>query len=157
MPKNEEEKEEFQQIVVGEAEQGFIKADVLSQHKHTGTDYPKVSFTDLKNKQTIYFEEYANTASGVNTSINWNNSQKQRLTLNVSTSISFVNPPNAGHYSLMLVQGASTTGLVVWNTPVKWAGGVASSLSATINSVDIATFYYDGNSNFYGDIITDFR
>ena len=52
-------------------------------------------------------------------------------------------------YILRIIQDATGTRTITWNTVFKWAGGTAPTLSTGGGAIDIITFVSDG-TNLYG-------
>ena len=75
------------------------------------------------------------------------------LTQNV-TSLQLVNPPasgRAGSCSLIVRQDGTGGRALAWPTSVKWAGGIAPSITGAANGVDIfALVTRDGGTTWYG-------
>lgn len=96
-----------------------------------------------------YSSEYDNGT--VNTSpytIDWNNGQKQVITLGASITIQWTNPPGPCNVILRVVQDGVGNHDITWNT-VQWAGGNAPSLTSSPASVDIVALYFNGTT-YYG-------
>jgi len=107
---------------------------------------------DLVNARTASFgSEYNNgSQSGPSYTINWNNGQKQTITLTGNiTSLTLTAPAGVGNFLLRIVQDATGGRTITWPGSVKWAGGTAPTLSTGANAEDIITFYYNGTS-YYG-------
>ncbi len=86
---------------------------------------------------------YDNGNGGASKTINWDNGNVQKLTLNSATcTLTLSNPKSGGRYLLVLVQDG--TG----GRAVSWPGGSAPTLSGA-NKVDVITLVYDG-TNYYG-------
>ena len=81
--------------------------------------------------------------------MNWNNGQKQRITLTGNVTLTFTAPAGVGNFLLRVIQGPVGNRLVTWPASVRWPGGTAPTLSTAANAVDIVTFYYNG-TNYYG-------
>lgn len=106
---------------------------------------------DLTSVRTANFSaEYDNGTQGPSGyTVDWNNGQKQVITLGGSITLSFTAPAGTGNFLLRVVQDATGSRIVTWPGTVLWAGGVAPTLSTAANAVDIVTFYYNG-TNYYG-------
>jgi len=99
---------------------------------------------------TVTFRtEFDNGNSGTAITINFGRNQKQKLTLNANTTLTFTAPPGVGNFLIKLVQDGTGGRLITWPNTVKWTLNTSPTLSSNANSVDIATFYYDG-TNYYG-------
>jgi hypothetical protein len=70
------------------------------------------------------------------------------MTLTASTTLTL-----AGHvvgtYIFELTQGGTGSYTITWPASVKWSGGTAPTLTATVGKTDIVTLFHDG-PNFYG-------
>jgi hypothetical protein len=70
------------------------------------------------------------------------------MTLTASTTLTL-----AGHvvgtYIFKLTQGGTGSYTITWPASVKWSGGTAPTLTATVGKTDIVTLFHDG-TNFYG-------
>ena len=112
---------------------------------------------DIDDAKTITFDtEYDNGNfgdSGVVTSIDWTNGQKQKITLtdNVTVTLNTA-PAGPADLTLKVVQDATGSRTITWDAysgvSIYWAGGSAPTLSTSAEAVDIFEFYYDG-SNYY--------
>jgi hypothetical protein len=110
------------------------------------------SSKDLVNVRTANFNaEYSNgSQAGPSYTLNWNNGQKQVITLTGNiTSLTLTAPSGVGNFLLRIVQDATGTRTITWPSSVRWAGALAPVLSTAANAVDIITFYYNG-TNYYG-------
>lgn len=67
------------------------------------------------------------------------------------TSVTFTDPPDAGEYFLLVTQAAAFT-VAGWPSNVKWFGGVAPTITATVGRVDLIRFYFDGTS-YHGSVL----
>jgi hypothetical protein len=70
------------------------------------------------------------------------------------TTLTISNPPatgNAGSFKLILKQDATGGRTIAWPAAVKWAGGVAPTLTTTANAINILTFLTtDAGTKWYG-------
>lgn len=70
------------------------------------------------------------------------------------TSLTISNPPasgKAGSFVLILTQDGSGGRTITWPSSVKWGGGVAPTLTTTINAVNLLTFItVNGGTSWYG-------
>jgi len=110
--------------------------------------------TDVVVTQTATFDaEYSNGNSGSSKTINWNNGNKQYVTLSASCTFSFTDPPGPCNLILRVYQNSSYS----LNFPggVKWAGGSEMECTIGTGSIDIYMFYFDG-STYYGSAVQDF-
>ena len=99
---------------------------------------------------SAYFdEEYDYGNKGNDFTIDWNNGNKQKVTLTGDiNNLSFIAPPGTSNLLLKVVQDSTGNRTITnWNfaTPVKWPGGESPTLSTAADAVDIITFYYDAD------------
>ncbi len=98
-------------------------------------------------ENTIGFTEKANVSSGNAVTIDWKDSNKQKLTLDENTTITFTAPSNPCTLTLRIIQdGAGNT--VTFPT-IKTVDGAGLVNSESDGAIDIFTIYFDG-TNYYG-------
>jgi len=141
------------------------KALIVDELKNIGT-LGTVTLTDVIINETATFDaEGAPVHSGTGLTIDWTTGNKQDVTLLAAqsdvTSISFTDPVGPCNLLLKVVQNATTPRtLTGWpaggGTEVYWQGGTAPTLTATIDAVDIISFYFDG-TDYYGSFSLDFQ
>lgn len=98
--------------------------------------------------QDFYDEGSENSAF----TIDWNNSNFQKVTITgAALDITFTEPPHAGRYLLMIIQGDGNDTLD-WEHEVspKWPGNVEPTLSTGAGDIDIIVFFFDGSTTYYG-------
>lgn len=104
---------------------------------------------NIENPRLVVFRgEYDNGDSGATATINWNEGQKQRITLTDSPTLTFVHPPEAANFLLKIVQDSTGNRTITWPTGVLFPNGQDPNLTNQGDSIDIVTFYYDGNEYF---------
>ena len=97
-----------------------------------------------------------NKGSGGTVTLNWNNSNIQRLTLTSSiTTLTKSNPVDGGVYTLQLTQGGTGGYTVAWGSDVKWPAGTAPTLSTATGGVDFVSFIY-GPTSYYANANLNF-
>jgi hypothetical protein len=109
------------------------------------------SNNDLTAAKTITFNaEYDNGNSGTAKTINWNNGQKQKVTMNGNCTFTFTAPPGAcSGLVLRVIQDATGGRTAIWPGTVKWSsGGGAPLLTGSTLAIDLFGAYYDG-TNYY--------
>ena len=68
----------------------------------------------------------------------------QLTSANASRTLTVTNIQAGGTYILRIKQDGTTPGrTIIWDTPFKWPGGVAPTLSTVVDSIDIITFTAD--------------
>ena len=121
-----------------------------------------VRFTDggdVKVTNTVYFAaETANTiGDGATGAIDWNVSQKQKVTITgTGITCNFTNPSGPCNLLLKVVQGDGSDVIATWDSDIKWpSNGTAPTLSTGNGDIDIISFYFDG-TNYFGVASLDF-
>ena len=96
-------------------------------------------------------------SDGATIAIDWDNGATQYVTLGATgRTVTFANPREGEVYRFIIIQdGTGSRTITTWPT-IKWAGGVAPTLSTTAAYIDIVTLLYC-NSTYYGDCAFDFR
>lgn len=91
--------------------------------------------------------EYDNGNQGATWTLDWNNGQKQKVTLTASTTSLTITAPTTGvgNFLLKIVQDASGPWTVAWPASVNWPGGTAPTLSGA-SATDIISMYWDGTA-----------
>lgn len=96
------------------------------------------------------------TTSGAGTyTVNLSSGNVFYRTLTGNSSFVFSGATNlkACSFTLYIAQGG-TPRTVTWTTPVRWAGGVVPTITATANKVDIFVFEtVDGGTNWFGSLV----
>jgi hypothetical protein len=101
--------------------------------------------------------EHDNGSQGASWTLDWNNGQKQKVTLTASTTtLTITAPPGPGNFLLKVIQGGAGSFEITWPAAVLWPNGNAPNFTNAAASVDIVTFYYDG-TNYYGVANFDFQ
>lgn len=112
----------------------------------------------IQNVKTLtYEEEHDNGSQGASWTLDWNNGQKQKVTLTASTtSLTITAPPSVGNFQLKIIQGGAGNFGITWPGTVLWPNGQAPNLTNAAGSEDIVSFYWDG-TNYYGVASLDFK
>ena len=94
---------------------------------------------------------------GVSHTFDLTNGTLQTATLTDSVAATFTMPTaTAGkRFTLLIKQPASGTPTTATFTGVKWSGGSAPTITATLGRLDIINFYADG-TNWYGTFVQNF-
>ncbi len=85
--------------------------------------------------------------------VNWNNGNVEEIILATGRAFKFTNGKSGGIYNLLIKQDGTGGWGVSWPTNVKWAGGIAPTLTTTAGAVDMVRFIYDG-TNYLGNNVT---
>jgi len=92
---------------------------------------------------------------GATINTNWNNGNTQTVTLAGNRTMATpTNPQTGATYTYIIKQDATGGRTLTWYT-IRWAGGVAPTLTATANKWDIITLKYDG-TNYFGTASLNF-
>lgn len=98
---------------------------------------------------------YNQTATGGATNVDFVNGRIVKLTLNVSTTITFTDPPPSGVSGMMTIYVIQGTGgsRVPTFADTLWPAGAAPTFSTGVGKVDLATFEtLDGGATYYGNL-----
>jgi len=129
-----------------------ISGDVNTDGGYFTGDVEIINSTkDLTNVRTANFTAENNNGSQGPSgyTVNWNNGQKQLITLSGSLTLTFTAPTGPGNFLLRVVQDGTGSRIITWPATVRWAGAVSPTLSTAANAIDIVTFYYNG-THYYG-------
>jgi len=100
----------------------------------------------LQVNNTISFQsEYNNGNSGTSLTVNWNNGNRQKVTMTGNCTFTFT-APSSGVTNLLLklVQDGTGSRTATWPAAVKWPSGSTPTLTTTASQEDVVTCYYDG-------------
>ena len=117
------------------------------------------SDSQLDGAATFTFgNEYDNgSQAGASYTLDWNNGQKQRITLTGNiTTLTLTAPPGVGNFLIKIIQDGTGGRTITWPASVLWPGGTAPTLSAGGGARDIITFYYDG-TDYHGQFGLNFQ
>jgi hypothetical protein len=99
--------------------------------------------------ETLTFKpEHDNGSQAAGWTLNWNNGQKQRVTLTGNGAISITDPPGAGHFTLRIIQDATGLRQPSWPASVKWPNGVTQLPSLLGSSIAVVEMYFDGTDYY---------
>ena len=88
--------------------------------------------------------------------VDWNTSNKQSIDITgTGYTVAFTNPAGACNLILKVIQGDGDDTITTWDGDIRWAGGVAPTLSTGNAQIDIISFYWDG-AKYYGVASLDF-
>jgi len=112
-------------------------------------------YVKVSNVATFVAENDHGTVSSTPYEIDWDLSQKHKITLGANITFTFQTWQGPGNFVLRLVQDGTGSRTVTWPASVKWPGGTAPTLSTAAGAVDIISLYYDG-TNYFGVASLDF-
>ena len=110
------------------------------------------------NTTATFDAEYSNGSSGSEKTVDWNNGNKQALTLTDNCTFTFTAPTGgACNLNLRCIQDSTGGRVAIWPGTVYSPGGKATSLilSTAADAIDIACFFWNG-SNYYATISKGF-
>jgi hypothetical protein len=87
-------------------------------------------------------------ATAGTTALDFSGGYNLRITLQASTTFSFLNARDGERYILELIQDASGNRLVTWPASVDW-GGITPTLSNSPSKVDLVCLLYDASAGKY--------
>ena len=95
---------------------------------------------------------------GSSKTIDWDNGNVQKVTLDsgTTTTFTFTNGKAGARYLLQLKQDATGSRTCAFPASVKWAGGITPTLTTTASYTDIVTFFCDG-TNYAGNFTLNFN
>ncbi len=99
---------------------------------------------------SIGFTMQTPTGDGA-TLIDWTVGNHVKFTFGAQNeTITFTNPSNTGHYSMIIVQDGTGSRTITWSgITFKWHGGVEPTLTTTASGEDVLGLIWDGTS-WYG-------
>jgi hypothetical protein len=136
-------------------------AAALTDETGTGANVFATAPTLSNPTITNYVETYYNIGTVTSTvTIDLANGTFQNLTMTSATALTVTLPTATAGKSFILIirQPASgTANAVSWaaSPPVKWSGGTAPTITATVAKADILAFFCDG-TNWYGSIVQNY-
>lgn len=98
---------------------------------------------------TFAAEFNAGSSGGAGFDVDWNDGQKQLVTLTGDAAFTFTNPPGATNVVLRLVQDATGNRNPTWASNIFFPNGNAPNLSNGATDIDLLSFYFDG-TNYHG-------
>jgi hypothetical protein len=108
------------------------------------------SWQDMGSNQAITTTTLVSTPYN----IDWDAGVAWDLTLDLSVTFTFSNPPAAGTFqsiTLVIRQGSGGSRTITWPGTVKWSLGTAPVLSTTVGDIDVITlFTIDGGTTYFG-------
>jgi hypothetical protein len=118
------------------------------------TMFTSPTFTGTMTDQTITLSQ--TLTDGV--TISWNTDLGRIATVTLGGNRTMAAPTNlkAGTYILYVIQDATGSRTLTWNSVFKWTAAVAPVLTTTAARRDIMTFVSDG-TNLYGSYLPDVR
>ena len=115
----------------------------------TATPATKLEVTGTTVTTTLLTKTLVNNTTAATITVDWNDGNKQKVTLNqAGHTVSFTNPTGGiGSFSLIIYQDATGGRTVTsWDADIKWPSGTAPTLSSTASALDVVTCIYDGTN-----------
>ncbi|NTW31241.1 MAG: hypothetical protein HGB12_01175 [Bacteroidetes bacterium] len=100
---------------------------------------------------------YTPPAPPTPTTVDWNNSNVQEITLAADRSLVFANGNSGGLYTFIIKQDGTGGKNIIWPSNIGWVVGTAPTLTATPNAIDIIKFVYDGSHYLATGVTLDIR
>ena len=97
--------------------------------------------------------------TGASPAVNWSLSNSFDLTLTSATAatVSFSNAQDGQVITIAIHQPASGTATTVTWPTMKWSGGTAPTMTATLGKTDVFTIYYNATASaYYGSAVQNF-
>ena len=125
---------------------------------HTNDEFDFTGGEINANDNTVFFTAQEASPTGAYT-IDWTKGNKVELTLSGDPVTLTFSPEPAGPCNLVLylLQDGGGSNTVVWPADVYWPGDVEPTLTTTGGNLDIVTFYYDSNGDFFGNASLNFN
>lgn len=110
------------------------------------TSFGNVDVTGYLSAQRFLSTLITKGAVGATETIDWSTGSDQTLVLDDNCVLSFTDPGASFTSNLILRMQQDATGsrTVTWPASVRWAGGVAPTLTTTATRFDIFEFWFDG-------------
>lgn len=132
--------------------------DVVGETDHADLADNEIDFADevvSRPELKDYAETVATPSSSAGTlTLDLETGNVFAVTLAENTTVAFTNPPasgKAGTATLILTQDGTGSRTVAWPASVKWAGGVAPTISTAPAAIDIFTFLTtDAGTSWFG-------
>ncbi len=144
---------EFGSITKLMSESASGLSEVLLVDSTASTDIHLDGFSIHSFGTANYFQEYDNgtfSAAGASINIDWNNGNRQMVTMDASiTDVTFTDPPSPCNLLLKVVQSGSGPYTVTnWPANVSWANQTPIGFTSGNGSIDIIAMYYDGSAYY---------
>jgi len=78
------------------------------------------------------------------TNVDWNIATYAKITLTADVTLTFTDPAQPAHLTLEVVQD-DTGGHTLTLPTIKWAGGIAPTLSTAANNISVISLFWDGS------------
>lgn len=138
---------------------GLVLIGGWKYNPHTGSlDWYMGQNDALMTKTSALTAENDLGNSGSSKTVDWNNSNIQKITLTAAPcTLTFTGLTNGiGKLTLIIVQDGSGNRTITWPGTINWPAGIAPTLSTGAGEVDIVAFYYDG-TYYYGLVNLNFQ
>lgn len=112
---------------------------------------------DMRALETTFFTLHSNGNTGSTITLDWNDGNKQAMTVTANCTVSFTAPASgAGNFVIKVGQDGTGGRTLAWPAAVKWPGGTEPTLSTDPGAVDVFTFFYD-SANWFGAVLQDMK
>lgn len=132
----------------GECHLDFLMNKLTFESRSGSKNYSNVEKLNNGNYKvtvytTVFSSEYNNGNSGAAYTVDWNNGNKQAVTLDANTTLTFTAPEGASNLILRIVQDGVGDRTITWPAAVKWPNGVAPTLSVAGSAQDVISCYFN--------------
>ena len=105
----------------------------------------------LQFNEVIYYDEInVNTPAAAAVTIDWNDGNRQEVTLtDATTTMSFTDPPGSANLSLFVIQDGAGSRTVTWPAAINWPNGIPPTLTTVGGQIDIITCMYRQTAGTY--------
>lgn len=111
---------------------------------------------DIGDVETLTFdEEHDNGSQAGAWTLNWNNGQKQEVTLTGSGAVTVTDPDGPGTFTIRFIQDATGGRVPTFPAKVNWRPGSGTpAFSTSPNAIDVAVMYFDG-TNYWATLAVE--
>ena len=111
---------------------------------------------DIADVETMTFDgEHSNGSQAGAWTLDWNNGQKQSVTLTGNGVVTITAPPGPGTFTIRIIQDGTGTRVPTWPGTVNWRPGSGTPATSTSpGAVDVAVMYYDG-TNYWATLAVE--
>lgn len=95
-------------------------------------------------------------SSGAAKTLNWNDGQRQLVTLTGNVTFTLTNPVDGVEYTIIIATGAGAF-TATWPASVLWPGGTAPTITVAAAKVDIIRLLFrNGTTQYYGSFLQNY-
>jgi hypothetical protein len=136
------------------ASDAAIEASKLDSNILTTTNTKTVTNKTLAKPKLIQpYTDIVTATDGATITFDLSQGHIQQVTLGGNRTLTISNAQVGSAFALKLIQDASGNRTVTWFSTIKWAGGVAPTLTPTANKADWFGFICTGANTYDGFVI----